>query len=895
MPNNSLADSPYKFLEYYDYTTDDQALFFGRERETQILLSDIIVRRLVVLFAKTGTGKTSLINAGVRPLLQKRGYATYFVRVAVDPIESARQVLDGAVKGPEGNSLSALLTAKAKEKPLVIFFDQFEEFFQPDVGRSKRREFISQVAELHRDKSSSVHIVFSMREDFLYGMDQFRKDIPTIFRNDSNLRLLGLNESQARDAITKPAAQRNVTITEDLVKQLIHDLSKNQETPSDEQSSVEFEEDIEIDPTQLQIVCDTLWRRKVGDPNWRAAEHKEISLDDYSASTNGTRPGNTAREILNQRLAECFEDIISEKELKLLEKLLPKLRTRTGTKYVRQVGALVQELAAEEDELRGLLARLVDWQLIRKSQREDSVELSHDYLVKSLNDLRRRVRAITPRRVLAEAISSFGTRGERMLPEDLARVTKNAGLLTLTPTETEFLFRASLANEIEMKVWFDRAQQSGTDVWDILEQKIQTKDVVQALYVLDLLAEMRTPHAYDLLRRALKQPRLASHVVHVLGQTRTVESVRLLETRLDSELSDEVEAALTRLASSHRDTEVAEAAKKALVAGERRKSGQADKSRTISADFHYYGDYRSPHKTGLMPPYPLLYERLNKGHVIPFLGYGASVYREPDSFWSPDSAILPTAYELTSHLAELSNFPMENEPRDLAKVAEYFQVVAGRRVLNRRLHEIFRREVPIAPIHRFLAELSAPMLIVTTNYDDLIESAFKEVNREYDVVIHTTDRLMSEAVLWWPHGATEPENIHPNRLDLDLNSRTVIYKMNGSVDRFDQNRDQYVVTEDDHIEFLTRLSKNRAVPPVFAESFQTRPFLFLGYGLRDWHVRVVLNRLSQEFRRHRGLKSWSIQMRPSPLEVRLWQAGEVNIFDMPLDQFVSEITTRPFE
>src|SRR6476660_1150097 len=121
MQSNPLADSPYKFLEYYDYTTGDQELFFGRERETQILLSDIIVRRLVVLFAKTGTGKTSLINAGVRPLLDKRGYATYFVRVSDDPIASAREVLRNGTKAldSQGDSLSTLLTAKAKEKPLV--------------------------------------------------------------------------------------------------------------------------------------------------------------------------------------------------------------------------------------------------------------------------------------------------------------------------------------------------------------------------------------------------------------------------------------------------------------------------------------------------------------------------------------------------------------------------------------------------------------------------------------------------------------------------------------------------------------------------------------------------------------------------------------------------------
>ena len=55
--------SPFKFLDYYD--VDDEEIFFGRKRETEILFNDITTSRLVVLFAKTGTGKTSLINAGV--------------------------------------------------------------------------------------------------------------------------------------------------------------------------------------------------------------------------------------------------------------------------------------------------------------------------------------------------------------------------------------------------------------------------------------------------------------------------------------------------------------------------------------------------------------------------------------------------------------------------------------------------------------------------------------------------------------------------------------------------------------------------------------------------------------------------------------------------------------
>ena len=70
---------PYKFLD--SYGKRDAGIFFGRERETEILLADVVTSRFVVLFARTGTGKTSLINAAVRPELEQRGFATFFVRV----------------------------------------------------------------------------------------------------------------------------------------------------------------------------------------------------------------------------------------------------------------------------------------------------------------------------------------------------------------------------------------------------------------------------------------------------------------------------------------------------------------------------------------------------------------------------------------------------------------------------------------------------------------------------------------------------------------------------------------------------------------------------------------------------------------------------------------------
>jgi hypothetical protein len=221
-----MSRQPYKFLDYYTY--EDQDLFFGREKETEVFLSDIVTSRLVILFAPTGSGKTSLINAGVRPELEKLDYATLYVRVEQDPAELARRVLEETQWIPpalQRTSMVDLLVAvaEAQEKLIVVFFDQFEEFFiyinekQPEQAR----QFITDVASLYRNKESGVYFVFSMREEFFIEMDAFRDEIPSIFHKDSNLRLQWFDADQARRAIVGPLKVFDTQIEEELVNVLL--------------------------------------------------------------------------------------------------------------------------------------------------------------------------------------------------------------------------------------------------------------------------------------------------------------------------------------------------------------------------------------------------------------------------------------------------------------------------------------------------------------------------------------------------------------------------------------------------------------------------------------------------------------------------------------------------
>jgi hypothetical protein len=306
------------------------------------------------------------------------------------------------------------------------------------------------------------------------------------------------------------------------------------------------------------------------------------------------------------------------------------------------------------------------------------------------------------------------------------------------------------------------------------------------------------------------------------------------------------------------------------------------------------------------PPYGIIAGLFNKRRVVPFLGAGASIAQRPDGApWSPAAhAFLPSGLDLAHLLADESELPStdDRDRDDLARVASYFVHVAGRSVLRERLRDLLNNDYEPASVHTFLArDVPPPPVIVVTNYDTLLEQAFRAARKPYDLVVYPADRKdFANAVLWWPHGAPQPQAVEANKLDIDFSRTTAIFKMHGTIVREAAEWDNYVITEEDYVEFLSRLTTSSAIPSIFFPLFRERSFLFLGYGLRDWNLRVLLRNLSKHLA-SRGstgraddevLPSWAIQRRPSPLEQRLWQSNFVNIFDCTLDDFVAKLQKR---
>lgn len=296
------------------------------------------------------------------------------------------------------------------------------------------------------------------------------------------------------------------------------------------------------------------------------------------------------------------------------------------------------------------------------------------------------------------------------------------------------------------------------------------------------------------------------------------------------------------------------------------------------------------------PPYGIIADAFGDGNVIPFLGAGVNTGRRtPGVPWHRNAPFLPRGAELSLDLANKCSFPSEHdyERRDLAKVAAYYVDVSDQDCLLDDLHEVFDSDYPPCSIHEYLAGIPQMPLIITTNYDDLLEQAFRNKKRSYHLVIYAADReKYGDRLLCWTYdpenndGVFDPKLVVSSDLAKFIDTKdktTIIYKMHGTVDRYQSGRDSYVITEDDYVNFLSRMGNNTAVPHLVKGCFLKRFFLFLGYGLGDWNLRLVL-------RDFLNRKSWAIQFEPTQLEKELWDNRKVDIYDMDVDEFVKRLS-----
>jgi SIR2-like domain len=287
------------------------------------------------------------------------------------------------------------------------------------------------------------------------------------------------------------------------------------------------------------------------------------------------------------------------------------------------------------------------------------------------------------------------------------------------------------------------------------------------------------------------------------------------------------------------------------------------------------------------PNYQIIVPQLLKGAVVPFLGAGASMFHR--RLLNAPTLCPPSATELAERFATTARLPRDSEEyeqirNDLPRAASYFEhVTLDRDGLNDELRTVFDSEFEPNALHHVLARVAAQqnLLIVTTNYDDMIERAFELAKIPYHLVVTAIEDCQ---VKYQEPQSTDLNIVDPQMLKISLRQSSIIYKMHGSIYRNKwQSDSQFVITEEDYVAFLGRV----LVPPAVSALFMTRRFLFLGYSLRDWNFRVMLSHHLQDCGKLK--KSWAIQSKPNTIEKKLWEKKNVEIFDMDLLDFSRQL------
>jgi hypothetical protein len=251
-----------------------------------------------------------------------------------------------------------------------------------------------------------------------------------------------------------------------------------------------------------------------------------------------------------------------------------------------------------------------------------------------------------------------------------------------------------------------------------------------------------------------------------------------------------------------------------------------------------------------------LVEHVKRGECILFLGAGVNVASQDDRFPYPEKHRPLQAKSLAKKLIEGTQYhemlPGASE-EDLQKASLYIDVMLSRQELAERLKKHLRDGKYPSHALRMLAALPFP-IIITTNYDDLLETALAQAGKR--VVKHIYEPRPTV-------GTKDLENTPPP-------DRPVVFKIHGDLDE----PLSIVVTDEDYIKFVHRMtSREEAFNPVPLEiryRLSRQPTLFIGYSLLDYNLRLLFRTLRSPADRTFP-NAYAIDMAPDPLILDVWQ------------------------
>ena len=224
-PDPTIEAVPCPYPGMVPFRQEDARFFHGRDEEIQKLLTLIRHNHFLIVIGSSGSGKSSLVTAGLLPKLDDpRNFArgtwrVITMRPGATPIEELSRTIPGAPVDP-ARAISATLAAEPPAQRLLIVIDQFEELFSQVKDASTRDAFIGHLKALRADPHCTV--IMTMRADF-YG-DLMNSPLWPIDRSQI-VEVVPLRGESLRQAIVKPAEAVGVFLEEGLVERLLADAA----------------------------------------------------------------------------------------------------------------------------------------------------------------------------------------------------------------------------------------------------------------------------------------------------------------------------------------------------------------------------------------------------------------------------------------------------------------------------------------------------------------------------------------------------------------------------------------------------------------------------------------------------------------------------------------------
>jgi len=442
--------SPFKFLD--SYTKDDREIFFGRDREIEELYQKVFESKLLLVYGISGTGKSSLINCGLANKFQETDWLPLVVRRGGNMIDSMASAIRAASLTKQQSKFTNPSDFKKgvrslyldHYKPVFFIFDQFEELFIFG-DREERKSFIS-IVRLLTEFYLQCRMVFVMREEYMAGITEFEKYIPTIFSN--RVRIEKMSHINALDAIKGPCEKFNITLEEGFAEALLEKLSPG-------------ETDVEL--TYLQVFLDKIFRLAVGSLPPPGGESKGGS----SPTPNPTPTLNFTLSLLEKTgnvsdlLGSFLDDQISLMEdsdtaMTVLKAFVSGKGTKRpaseqeATDNIRSFG---KELSVET--MKELIQTFVKLRVLRDKDDNGRYELRHDALAEKVYEKfsTTEKELLEIRQFIENSYQSYLKRKILLSNDDLTYISNKDSLLNLNPELQGFMDENRKYQKIRLKTF----------------------------------------------------------------------------------------------------------------------------------------------------------------------------------------------------------------------------------------------------------------------------------------------------------------------------------------------------------------------------------------------------------------------------------------------------------